>query len=89
MNTNEKPETLPPLEIPLENLSEEALTGIIDNFVQREGTDYGVVEISYDTKILQIRKQIEKGQVKIVFDPNTETVTLMTLLEWKKQSKNP
>lgn len=81
---SEDQEPLPPIEIPIANLSEEALTGVIDNFFQREGTDYGAVEISYETKMQQIRRQIEKGQIKIVFDPNTESVTLMTLLEWKK-----
>ena len=32
----------------------------------------------------QIRKQLQKAQIKIVFDPATESVTLMTLHDWKK-----
>lgn len=75
---------LPPLEVPVESLSEDALNGVIDNFIQREGTDYGVSEIAYETKMQQVRRQIAKGDVKIVFDPNTESVTLMTKQEWSR-----
>lgn len=77
-------ENLKPMEIPKEALSEEALNGVIDNFVQREGTDYGVHEVAYETKIQQIRKQIDKGLVRIVYDPNTESVSLVTEQEWKR-----
>lgn len=67
----------PPFEISPDLLSEEALSGIIENFILREGTDYGWVEVSYEKKADQIRKQIEKGFVKIYFDPISETVTLL------------
>ncbi|ASD62234.1 YheU family protein [Bdellovibrio bacteriovorus] len=83
MNDN-NPENATPIEIPKEALSEQALRGVIDNFIQREGTDYGVNEISYETKMQQVQKQIDKGHVRIVFDPNTESVSLMPEHEWKK-----
>jgi uncharacterized protein YheU (UPF0270 family) len=82
---NEKP--LPPVEIPIEALSEEALRGIVDNFIMREGTDYGVNEVSYDTKFLQVCRQIKSQDIRIVFDPNSESVTLMTKLDWNRQRK--
>lgn len=66
-----------PIEIPIEQLSEEVLTGIIHNFIMREGTDYGLVEVSLDKKTEQIRKQLSKGLIKIFFDQSTETVTLI------------
>ncbi|MNL27370.1 hypothetical protein D3C87_1489580 [compost metagenome] len=77
----------PPVEIPLEVLSEDALNGIIESFVQREGTDYGVNEIALDTKLQQVRKQLQRGDVKVVFDPDSESVTLLTKNEWLKLSK--
>ncbi|BEV70043.1 YheU family protein [Bdellovibrio bacteriovorus] len=86
MNEN-NPENAAPIEIPKEVLSEQALRGVIDNFIQREGTDYGVSEISYETKMQQVQKQIDKGHVRIVFDPNTESVSLMPEQEWKKFQK--
>lgn len=72
-----------PVEIPLSALSADALNGMIDSFIMREGTDYGVNEVPHDSKVKQIRKQLEKGDVKIVFDPNTDTATLMTNRDWK------
>ena len=77
-------EVLPPVEVPPEALSEAALTGLIEAFILREGTDYGVTEISHDTKIGQVRKQLDKGDLKIAFDPNTESVNLLTLRDWKR-----
>ena len=78
---------LPPLEVPKEALSADALRGVVDNYIMREGTDYGVAEVSYETKFKQVCRQIEGNEIKIVFDPNTETVTLMTKAEWNRYSK--
>ena len=77
-------EEQPPVEIPKASLSRDALRGVIENFILREGTDYGVAEVSYDAKAEQIERQLDRGHIKIVFDPNTETVTLMTDREWKR-----
>ena len=71
-------EIQPPIEVPAEHLDSEVLRNLIESFVLREGTDYGAVEINLSTKIEQVSKQILRGDVKIVFDPNSETVTLMT-----------
>lgn len=82
MHEEERPQ--PPIEVPSEALSVEALDGIIDNFILREGTDYGAQEVSRSAQIQRVQKQIDKGDVKIVYDPNTESVTLMTLVQWRK-----
>ena len=78
-------EILPPVLVPLEVLSAETLDSLIESFILREGTDYGAHEVSLETKMEQIRKQLKKSDIKIVFDPNSESVTLMTTHEWKKQ----
>lgn len=84
---NHETEEMPPVEIPLESLTTEAVNGVIENFILREGTDYGVSEVPYEVKAKQVLRQIEKGDVKIAFDPNTETVTLLTNKEWKKLTR--
>ncbi|MNL08417.1 hypothetical protein D3C87_1291360 [compost metagenome] len=78
---------LPPVEIPLEALSADALQGIIENFIQREGTDYGANEASLEAKVAQIRKQLSRGDVKVVFDHESESVSLLTKTDWLKLSK--
>ncbi len=65
-------------------LQEEILMAIITSFILREGTDYGVNEVALETKQKQIKKQMDKGQIKIVFDPSTESLTLLTAQEFKK-----
>jgi uncharacterized protein YheU (UPF0270 family) len=77
-------EIQPPIEVPLDALSSEALTGVIDNFIQREGTDYGAHEVEYSVKVQQVMRQLHKGDIKIAFDPESESVSLVTLAQWKR-----
>jgi uncharacterized protein YheU (UPF0270 family) len=64
--------------IPPQSLSTEALQGLIEEFITREGTDYGWEEVPLSTKVEQVRRQIERGDVEIVFDTASETVSLLT-----------
>ncbi len=77
-------ENIPPVEVPFEAISEDALKGLIDSFILREGTDYGKNEVDHQVKHSQVHKQIAKGDVKIMFDPNTGTITLINKLQWQK-----
>ena len=67
------------MEIPIESLSAEALQGVIDEFIQREGTDYGAVEATLERKRRDVLSQLESGKAKLVFDSETETVTLVAV----------
>lgn len=67
------------MDIPLENLSPEALEGVIDDYILREGTDYGAAEATLEKKRQDVLRQLEKGKAKIVFDPETESITLVSL----------
>jgi uncharacterized protein YheU (UPF0270 family) len=64
--------------IPQSAISSEALLGIIKEFVTREGTEYGAVEVTLETKIKQVQRQLDRGDVVIVFDEATETVDLVS-----------
>lgn len=63
--------------IPHQQLSADALQGLIEEFITREGTDYGWEEVSLPRKVAQLRRQIEAGDVVIVFDPASESVSLL------------
>jgi len=65
-----------PIKIPFNALSEDALLGVVHEFIQREGTDYGINEVSLETKTEQILKQLRSGHVELFFDASTESVTL-------------
>ncbi|MCA2429166.1 YheU family protein, partial [Vibrio chemaguriensis] len=47
--------------IPWQDIAPETLENLIREFVLREGTDYGAVEISLQNKIDQVKTQLEKG----------------------------
>lgn len=65
------------VKISYEQLSPEALHGVIEEFVTRDGTDYGEVEIALETKIDQVLAQIKSGKAVIVFDQETESCTVL------------
>lgn len=68
---------LPPIVVPHAELSPDALTGVIESFVLREGTDYGESDVPFETKVLQVRRQLERREAEIVFDPNTESIGIV------------
>lgn len=70
----ERPE---PVAVPHADLSEDALRGVIESFVLREGTDYGEVDVSHETKIAQVLRQLERGEARILFDPLDSSITIV------------
>ena len=64
------------VEIPHRALSVEALRGLIEEFVTREGTDYDR-EYSLEDKRNAVRRQLDRGEAIIVFDPETETANII------------
>jgi uncharacterized protein YheU (UPF0270 family) len=64
------------VELPLGDLSKEALRGIIEEYVTREGTDYGSQEYSLEQKVEQVRRQLAAGLAVILFDPVTESCSI-------------
>jgi uncharacterized protein YheU (UPF0270 family) len=66
-----------PLKIPYDQLSPDALKGVIEEFVTRDGTDYGEHEVPLETKINQVLTQLKNGRAVIVFDPESETCNIM------------
>ncbi len=74
-----------PIEIPYEKLSQDALAGVIDDFILREGTDYGANETLLETKRAQVFRQLQSDKIKLVYDPASESINLLTLDEWRRQ----
>ena len=66
------------IELSPDQLSPEALRGLVEEFVTRDGTDYGAVEQSVEAKIEQVLAQLRSGEAKLVFDPETETTNIVT-----------
>ncbi len=65
------------IDVPHAQLSSAALEALLEEFITREGTDYGLVEHTLESKKASVRAQLERGHVVIVFDPESESVTLL------------
>lgn len=70
------PEAPEPVEVPYGEMSAELLHAVVESFVLREGTDYGEREYSFEDKVAHVMRQLEKGEAKILFDPESESVTI-------------
>ena len=68
-----------PIVIPCSELSPEAVRGVVESFVLREGTDYGMRECSFEDKVEQVMEQLRGGEAQILFDTETESVTIVPL----------
>ena len=58
-------------------LSTQALRGLIEEFITRAGTDYGVREVSLDDKVKDVERQLKSGEAKIVFDTVDECANIV------------
>jgi uncharacterized protein len=65
------------INIPLGALSEVALIGVIDDFVNREGTDYGHADIDLAQKRAAVRRALSSGRAIITYDPSSRTTTIV------------
>ena len=66
-----------PVAVPHAELSAQALLGVIESFVLREGTDYGEREFTLQQKIAHVRAQLENGDAQILFDPGSESIDIV------------
>jgi uncharacterized protein YheU (UPF0270 family) len=64
--------------IPYEQISADALQGLIEEFITREGTDYGETEVSLAQKAAQVKRQLTRGDIVIVFDSASESISILT-----------
>jgi hypothetical protein len=66
----------PVMLIPYDQLAPDTLTGLIEDFVTRDGTDNGD-DTPLQTRVLRVRQALTKGQAFIVFDPDSQQCQLM------------
>lgn len=70
-------EDLTPVAVPHTELSAEALRGVVESFVLREGTEYGEREFSLEEKRTHVLLQLQRGEAQIMFDPQTQSIDIV------------
>ena len=63
--------------IPVNKLSPKALQGIINEFISRNGTDYGEMEVSWKTNFRHVKDKLKNGSAVLIFDDETETTNIL------------
>jgi uncharacterized protein len=67
----------PPVEVPHTELPPATLRAVIESFVLREGTDYGDRDATFDSKVADVLRQLERREAVILFDPGSESVDIV------------
>lgn len=70
--------------VPWQRLSEGALRGVIEEFVTREGTEYGAQDVDLEAKVTSVRRQLERGEIVVLFDGETSSVNLVTSIDLER-----
>ena len=73
------------IDVPWQQIAPETLDALIEEFVTRDGTDYGDVEVSQDRKAAQVREQLRRGEVVIVFDELSESVNILSRHDYRER----
>ena len=71
------------IEIPWDQLATETLHALVEEFVTRDGTDYGEEEVSLSRKVEQVVKGIKKKEFIIVYDQEMDSVQIVTAQDWR------
>jgi len=66
------------IKLSIDRLSPEALQGVIDEFVSRDGTDYGMTEAALETKIQQVKRQLKSCHAVLVYESETKTCNILS-----------
>ena len=66
-----------PVEVPHRELAPETLRRLVEEFVTRDGTDYGWTEATVEARVRDVVRQLDRGEARIVFDAATASVNIV------------
>ena len=69
--------------IPWQSLSKTALIGVVQEFVLREGTEYGAKDVPLDAKVEQVIDQLQAEKIGIFYDSDLGTTTIQLIETWE------
>ncbi len=75
--TNDEEVPAGPVEIPHAELAPATLRAVIESFVLREGTDYGERDATFEGKLADVMRQLERKEAVIVYDPVSDSVDIV------------
>ena len=76
------------IEIPWDALPKATLMSVVEEFVNREGTDYGDVDVSMSGKVEQVIHGIKNKHYVIIFDEEMQCCQIAEKTHWDKEKDN-
>ena len=64
------------MEIPFTLLQPATLRALIEEFVLREGTEYGERDVSLDDKVDAVMQQLKRGEARVLYDADSDSTTI-------------
>ncbi|MEH6384036.1 MAG: YheU family protein [Colwellia sp.] len=71
--------------IPYKDLEPDTLTGIIREFVLREGTEYGEADVPLSAKVADVKAQLANGSAFLVYSELHDTVNILPIDQFDQQ----
>lgn len=68
--------------IPWQDLEEQTLINLVESFILREGTDYGMEELSLATKAKNLLEQIKQDKVVLVWSELHQSIDIKNKQEF-------
>ena len=65
------------IEVPYDQINPDTLRNMIQEFVSRDGADWGDAGCTLENKYEQVTKQLRDKKVKIVFDLTSQTANIV------------
>lgn len=64
--------------IPHKQISADTLQAIVEEFVSREGTDYGHLAYTLESKTRAVIQQLDNGEAHVVYDEESESCSIVS-----------
>lgn len=71
------------VEVPYRMLPGETLDALLEGFVTRQGYDTTDTGAGMPGWVAELKRQLERGELIIAHDLQTETTEVMTLAQWR------
>lgn len=65
------------VQVPPERVQAEVLEALLEEFASRDGTDYGLQETPLERKVQSLLRQINSGDLQLLFDTDSEEWDLL------------
>ncbi len=63
--------------IPHQSLASDTLRNLIEEFVTRNGTDYGDYDLTMDDKVQSVQQRLNAGEIVILFIESSQSVNIV------------